>query len=538
MNECPACGGDILDDSIYCHMCGASTSGELTGKLSPDSILEGRYIIVKTIGRGGMGAVYLALDQRLDNILVAIKEMSSNAVGGNLQAAIAAFKKEASMLTRLRHPALPRISDFFAKGENRWYLVMDFIKGQTLKEVMDHRGPIPETEVIDWGIQLSQILHYLHTLYPPVIFRDLKPSNIMLTPDGQLKLIDFGIARHFHQSNSADTSAYGSHGFAPPEQYGQNQTDERSDIYALGATLHYLLTGIDPAKNPFNFEPPGKMARVSPGLNEAVMKAVALKPADRPQSISEFLNLLLQAAPDFREKAAGEDASPSRNIATASKTRETGTAPSGKLKPDDITVSLMTAETIEAGGLTGSGTGATGTLTLGMEMPGRQAGVSNSNPPPANRMMEADALRGLPANPNPVNGSSRAAGGGKSRKVILAACLAAALIGAGVYGFEHNNNAGGKSVQVASSFSVPSSTDSANQSSNASNNAGELNEQVVDRPGDVAKEQQNETTPGAAQSDQSINPAPTPVQGSQTTSSDANSNPGYNYSESNNNEQE
>ncbi|HHV76673.1 MAG TPA: serine/threonine protein kinase [Syntrophothermus lipocalidus] len=256
-------------------------------------MLEGRYIIVRTLGRGGMGAVYQALDTRLDNIPVAIKEMSTSAVShGNVQAAIEAFKKEASMLVSLRHPALPRVTDFFGGEKDRWYLVMDYIEGQTLKALVEKRGPIPETEVVCWARQICEILDYLHSQEPPIIFRDLKPANIMLTPDGRIKLIDFGIARHFRRDSCADTLAYGSMGFAPPEQYGEHQTGPQSDIYALGATLHYLLTGRDPSRNPFNFQPPSQFAKVSPRMESAVMKALQLRVEDRPASAREMMALL------------------------------------------------------------------------------------------------------------------------------------------------------------------------------------------------------------------------------------------------------
>lgn len=289
--QCPSCSFINSTDNRFCARCGASLTGA-TGRLNPDTILENRYVILKTVGRGGMGAVYLALDTRLNNIPVAIKEMSTQAVGGDLQGAIGAFKKEAAMLIGLRHNALPVVRDFFPRGEDRWYLVMDYIEGQTLKQIGDKRGPIPEVEVLEWVWQLCNILEYLHSQNPPVIFRDLKPSNIMLTPEGQIKLIDFGIARHFRQGSNADTSAYGSSGFAAPEQYGQNQTDARSDIYALGATLHYLLTGIDPSGSPFNFEPPSKYVKVSPRLDRAIMKALDLRAENRPLNIREMLNLM------------------------------------------------------------------------------------------------------------------------------------------------------------------------------------------------------------------------------------------------------
>lgn len=292
MPNCPSCGTQNLsDDHAYCFKCGYNFTGA-TGQLASETVLEGRYVIVNILGRGGMGAVYKALDLRLDSLPVAIKEMSTNAVGqGNLQAAITAFKKEATMLIRLRHPSLPRISDFFSRGEDRWYLVMDYIEGETLKEIIERRGPIPESEVLDWARQLCAILKYLHSQRLPIIFRDLKPTNIMLTPEGMIKLIDFGIARHFRPGSTSDTSAYGSSGYAPPEQYGEYQTDVSSDIYALGATLHHLLTGINPGKSPFTFEPPGKIVAVSTDLESAIMKAVELKPENRPNSVKEMLSL-------------------------------------------------------------------------------------------------------------------------------------------------------------------------------------------------------------------------------------------------------
>ena len=315
MTSCNICGADNPADNKFCKDCGNSLQGEGTGKLNPDTMLEGRYIIVKTIGRGGMGAIYLALDTRLNHMPVAIKEMSTQALQGDLQAAIAAFQKEASLLISLRHPALPVIRDFFSRSESRWYLVMDYIEGRNLKEIVDQRGPIPEAEVLDWAEQLCDILDYLHSQNPPIIFRDMKPSNIMLTPQGQIKLIDFGIARHFRQGSTADTSAYGSHGFAAPEQYGQNQTDPRADLYALGATLHYLLTGIDPTPNPFNFNPPSQHSQVSPRTETTIMKALEFKAENRPRDAREMLSLLprgrvrsnASAQPLRTAKKAGKD---------------------------------------------------------------------------------------------------------------------------------------------------------------------------------------------------------------------------------------
>lgn len=269
------------------------TQGLRTGQLRSDMVLENRYLILKTLGRGGMGAVYLALDQRLNNSAVAIKEMSTSAIGpGSLQSAINSFKQEASMLISLRHPALPRVLDFFPAGQDRWFFVMDYIEGVTLQEVLQQKGPLPESQVVPWARQIADILSYLHAQNPPVIFRDLKPSNIMLTHDGKIKLIDFGIARHFNPGSAADTAAFVSRGFAPPEQYGSNQTDPRADIYSLGATMHALLTGLDPGKNPFNFTPLGQLAQVSHQLENAVMKCLENQVAARPTSAEAFVRLL------------------------------------------------------------------------------------------------------------------------------------------------------------------------------------------------------------------------------------------------------
>lgn len=294
MKTCVICKTECSDNDKNCAACGASlvVESSTTGQLNKDTVLGDRYIVVRTLGQGGMGAVYQALDTRLNNTPVAIKEMSTQAVRGNLQGAIAAFKKEASMLISLRHHALPRIMDFFAQGEDRWYLVMDYIDGETLKEITDRRGLIPEAEVLDWAVQLSEILDYLHIQEPPIIFRDLKPSNIMLTPSGQIKLIDFGIARHFQQGNKTDTAAYGSSGFAPPEQYGENQTDARADIYAFGATMHYLLTGKDPSSTPFMFQPPGQLVKVSPAFETIIMRCLELNVEKRPTSVMDMLLIL------------------------------------------------------------------------------------------------------------------------------------------------------------------------------------------------------------------------------------------------------
>jgi WD40 repeat protein len=255
---CPHCGAENKAQSANCFVCrqtfydvGIDTAG-LRGS---QPLLKYRYRIVSLAGRGGMGAVYKASDIELGNRLVAVKEMSQRGLNGREQAdAIRGFKREAHMLAGLQHPHLPRIYDHFLEN-GHWYLVMDFIPGETLETYLQRmpRGRLPLEEVLDYGIQLCAVLEYLHTRQPPIIFRDLKPTNIMRSTEGQLYLIDFGIARHFKPGQEKDTTAFGSPGYAAPEQYGQTQTTPRTDIYNLGAILHQMLTGKDPAQNPFFF---------------------------------------------------------------------------------------------------------------------------------------------------------------------------------------------------------------------------------------------------------------------------------------------
>lgn len=259
--------------------------------LAPGSLLEGRYKIEKILGSGGMGAVYLASDTRLPRKW-AVKEMAEKFEDEEQRKfAEESFSAEAAMLSTLNHPNLPRIGDYF-QTEGRHYLVMDYIEGETLEAALRDK-PLPLDKALDVGKQLASVLTYLHTQAKPIIFRDLKPANIILTPDGQVKLIDFGIARLLRPDASSDTRALGTPGYAAPEQYGRGQSDARTDLFALGATLHHALSGRDPSETPFQFPGLRSLRPEAPEALERVLsKAVSLKPDERYQTAAEFMQTL------------------------------------------------------------------------------------------------------------------------------------------------------------------------------------------------------------------------------------------------------
>ena len=286
---CPACGTANPAQAAFCFGCGKPLPASATATQLADLVRQ-RYRILQQLGRGGFGAVYKAEDTQLGNRLVAMKEMNL-APGLNpqeTQEAIEAFKREALLLADLMHPNLPRIYDhFFDAGH--WYLVMDFIQGETLEEHLNKSqgGYLPVQEALDIGIQLCNVLGYLHTRQPPIVFRDLKPSNVMLTREGHIYLIDFGIARHFKPGQLKDTIAFGSPGYAAPEQYGRTQTTPQSDVYSLGALLHQMLTGNDPLLAPFRFAPLKLPNQPTPkALADLVARLVEMNEQKRPFSMS------------------------------------------------------------------------------------------------------------------------------------------------------------------------------------------------------------------------------------------------------------
>ncbi len=284
MRTCEQCGFEANRDTArFCARCGQPLSSHAL--LSEGTVLHERYRVVRVLGKGGMGAVYLVEDLTLYGKYWALKELLerfSDQV--EREEAIAQFQREVKILVGLRHPNLPQVVDVFEEG-GRHYMVMEFIEGQTLKEMLKAapNGRLPEEQVLNWAAQICDVLDYLHSQDPPVIFRDLKPANVMVTPQGQVKLIDFGVARLFNPAKGTDTLKMGTVGYAPPEQYaGQGQTTPRSDVYALGAMLYELLAGDSPEAHPFVFTPVRRLNRkVSPRTARAVAKAVQLDPGDR-----------------------------------------------------------------------------------------------------------------------------------------------------------------------------------------------------------------------------------------------------------------
>lgn len=226
--------------------------------LQVGSLVDGKYKVLGKIGQGGMSVVYLALNERA-NKTWAIKEVCKDSVH-DFATACQGLIAETNILKGLNHKYLPSIVDVIDDGES-FLIVMDYIQGKSLKEILKEtmiaQGvPIGVEDVISWGKQLCDVLYYLHTRPKPIIYRDMKPANVMLKPDGEISLIDFGTARVFKTGNSEDTICLGTPGYAAPEQYGGNgQTRAQTDIYCLGATMHHLITGRDPAATPFNFPP-------------------------------------------------------------------------------------------------------------------------------------------------------------------------------------------------------------------------------------------------------------------------------------------
>lgn len=327
--QCPECSLENAPEAKFCSHCGHAFKGEPTtvlgsphtapavgaassvvpeegyaassGLLSAETMLQDRYRITQLLGQGGMGAVYLATDTRFASRTCVIKEMLDHFNDPEQRAqATESFHREADFLSSLKHPGIPEVYDRFTEA-NRHYLVMEYINGPDLEQrLLDNGGPFGEREVINWSIQCCDVLSYLHHQNPPIIYRDMKPANVLTTTWGKVYLVDFGIARFFNPVSRG--TMIGTQGYAPPEQY-RGQVEPRSDLYALGATMHYLLTGRDPQNEPpFSF-PPVKSLNpdISDEMEMMILKALDPEVENRFLSADEMLGQLMSLGGDASE---------------------------------------------------------------------------------------------------------------------------------------------------------------------------------------------------------------------------------------------
>jgi len=294
---CPVCGAANALAHTHCSACGQLLATSRDGReVRDEALLKERYQLGATLGAGGFSAVYRARDVQSGRE-VAIKQIM---LGGlNADETIQAtdtFNRELSLLSALHHPQVPRIYDHFSDREH-WYLVMEYLEGTTLETYLETHAaqgkPIQVDEALAMALQLCRVLEYLHTREPPVIFRDLKPGNIIRAPGGTLCLIDFGIARQFRPGQARDTQPLGSPGYSAPEQYGRAQTTPQTDIYSLGALLHTLLSGQDPAEQPSGLAP----LRLGSSGAETELAVLAQRmrspdPSERPATVGDVATAL------------------------------------------------------------------------------------------------------------------------------------------------------------------------------------------------------------------------------------------------------
>lgn len=255
------------------------------------SLVDGKYKILSEIGHGGMSVVYMAINEKA-NKTWAIKEVRKDGVL-DFEAVRQGLIVETDLLKKLRHPNLPSIIDVIENSDN-FLIVMDYIEGNSLSTALEEYGAQTQEDVIEWALQLCDVLGYLHSREPAIIYRDMKPANIMLKPDGTVMLIDFGTAREYKARNIADTTCLGTIGYAAPEQFGgMGQTDARTDIYCLGATLYHLVTGCNPSEPPYEIKPIREInPALSGGLERIITKCVQRNPDDRYQSCAELMYAL------------------------------------------------------------------------------------------------------------------------------------------------------------------------------------------------------------------------------------------------------
>ena len=255
------------------------------------SLVDGKYKILNKVGQGGMSVVYLAMNEKA-NKQWAVKEVRKDGVL-DFEAVKQGLVAETDILKKLNHPNLPSIIDVIDTDDS-FIIIMDYIQGNSLNKALDEYGVQPQEMVIEWAKQLCDVLGYLHSRTPAIIYRDMKPANVMLKPDGNITLIDFGTAREYKEKNLADTTCLGTVGYAAPEQFGgMGQTDARTDIYCLGATLYHLVTGMNPCEPPYEIRPIREInPSLSSGLERIILKCTQRNPEDRYQSCAELMYAL------------------------------------------------------------------------------------------------------------------------------------------------------------------------------------------------------------------------------------------------------
>jgi eukaryotic-like serine/threonine-protein kinase len=310
---CRKCGFGNKEYSRFCIKCGTQlldSQRNLTTNphLGDPYLLQGRYKIIKQLGKGGMGVVYLAKDNRFSNRLCVVKEMKESLLSHNEEEkrkAISRFNAEADLLATMNHPNVPQVYDRFNE-RNKYYLVMEFVAGVDLKTLLDEhikrfQSNLPEKDLIIFLFELCLALEYLHNHIPQILHRDIKPENIMLTKSGKIKLIDFGIAK-FIQTKNVGTSI-GTQGYAAPEQY-KGVVEARTDIYALGATFHHLLTSRDPQlETPFDYPP---VLELNPSIHERFAQSIdnmlQAELCKRPMNVRDIQIELKSIYPDIENR--------------------------------------------------------------------------------------------------------------------------------------------------------------------------------------------------------------------------------------------
>jgi serine/threonine-protein kinase len=265
----------------------ADSQNDFSSHLKVGMLVDGKYKVLNKIGQGGMSIVWLVMNERA-NKQWAIKEVRKDGVD-NYEIVRQSLIAEVEYLKKLSHPNLPSIIDII-DTKNSLLIVMDYVEGISLSQALRERGALPQEQVVHWAKQLCAVLGYLHSRTPPIIYRDLKPANVMLQPNDTVKIIDFGTAREFKEGRVDDTVPLGTQGYAAPEQYGVHQTDARTDVYNLGATMYHLVTGHNPSEPPYVMHPIRKWGSgLSSGLEAIIMKCTRRDPDDRYQNMAELL---------------------------------------------------------------------------------------------------------------------------------------------------------------------------------------------------------------------------------------------------------